>query len=64
VGCAQESEETDPNWLSACAGDKAAANIYYKKCDDDNGNGGKLPAGDLWIALGTKELDAYYERSC
>ena len=61
IGGVHGSDEAGkPTFCSLFAGKKAAANIYLSKpgaaeADKDWG------AGSVWVALGTLELDAFYE---
>lgn len=54
-----EKGEGEPTFLSVAVGDKAAANIYYSKWD--GGSEEKLPVGEVYIALGTEQIDQYYD---
>lgn len=57
----QDSEASEPTFVSVSAGHKAAANLYYSKLGScGGGSEGSFPAGEAYIALGTEELDRFY----
>lgn len=50
------TEEGPPVFSSVYVGAKAAVNIYHALCEPD-----EFVPGWVWIAMGTSQLDEYYE---
>ena len=55
-----DSDNPEPFFLSIAAGAKSVANMYYSRWEA-NEHESSLPVGQVWVALGTDELDQYYD---
>ena len=71
AGSNEDPEATEPTMCSIFVGIKAAANIYFFTSDHGKNNDAKQHDNEKWtslgtpaeamVALGTNELDEYYE---
>lgn len=57
TGGVHPENSSNPTFCSLFVGPKAEANIYFRLRE-----AGDFHAGSAWIALGTAELDTFYEK--